>query len=60
MAGYFIVGLGPITFKGREIILDKLLYAKQKSHHDLIEEQEVHRIHQLWSVDINNARYKAA
>lgn len=54
------VGLGPITLKGREIILDKLLYAQQKSKLDLIEEQEIHRIHQLWSVDINNSKYKEA
>lgn len=53
-------GLGPITLKGREIILDKLLHAQHTSKHDLIEEQEIQRIHQLWTVDINNDKYKEA
>lgn len=53
-------GLGPITLKGREIILDKLLYAQKKSQLDLIEEQEINRIRELWTVDINSDKYMEA
>ncbi|WP_127018619.1 phosphoadenosine phosphosulfate reductase family protein [Flagellimonas beolgyonensis] len=50
-------GLGPLTLKGRKIILEKLLETELKSDMKLINEEELIRIKELWNEDINNPKY---
>lgn len=50
--------LGPITLKGREIILQKLLLTEEKSGLSLIEKEEIMKIRELWEKDKNSSKYK--
>jgi DNA sulfur modification protein DndC len=50
-------GLGPITLKGRKIILGKLLTAQQNSSIPLIGQEELDRIKELWSKDRKDKKY---
>jgi DNA sulfur modification protein DndC len=51
-------GLGPITIKGRQLILKKLLRAEAKSGLKLIDEEEINRIRELWKLDKDNPNYR--
>lgn len=52
-----INGLGPITLKGRKIILSKLLKTQSECNIQLIQSDEIRRIKELWLSDINNPNY---
>ena len=51
-------GLGPFRLASRKIILKKLLQAEQKSGFKLIDEQEIAAIHELWTTDKVNTKYR--
>ncbi len=51
------IGLGPITLEGRRVILEKLLYAQEASGLDLISDEELAKIKNLWQIDYNNPKY---
>jgi DNA sulfur modification protein DndC len=51
-------GLGPITLRGREIILDRLLTTQSQSGFCLIEDEELKRIHELWNLDLQDHMYR--
>ncbi len=51
------LGLGPITLEGRKIILKRLLKAERQSGIDLIENEEVARIKELWAIDRRDPAY---
>lgn len=53
-----VKGLGPITLEGREIILNKLLETEKESGLNLISDEEIQRIHELWELDKSNKKYK--
>ena len=52
-----VKGLGPITLEGREIILNKLLETEKQSGLNLIGEDEIRRIYELWETDKSNENY---
>jgi DNA sulfur modification protein DndC len=51
------MGLGPITLKGRKIILSKLLRTQSECKIKLILDDEVNRIKELWKIDRINSNY---
>lgn len=52
-----VKGLGPITLEGREIILNKLLETEKESGLNLISDEEIQRIYELWEIDKSNKKY---
>jgi DNA sulfur modification protein DndC len=50
-------GLGRITIDGRSIILNKLLDAQRISNINLISDDEINRIKELWEVDLQSTKY---
>ena len=51
-------GLGPITLAGRKIILDRLLLTQLQSNQQLISDEEILKIKELWLQDVGNSKYK--
>ena len=52
-----VIGLGPITLEGRKIILEELLETEKISGLNLISEEELNCIYDLWESDIKNENY---
>jgi DNA sulfur modification protein DndC len=52
------IGLGPITLTGRKMILKKLLIAQERSGFQLIEQEEIEKIHHLWQIDKRDPEYR--
>ncbi|WP_425629422.1 phosphoadenosine phosphosulfate reductase family protein [Cellulophaga lytica] len=52
-----VKGLGPITLEGRKIILKKLLITEKISGLNLISQEEIKRIYELWEIDRINDNY---
>ncbi|WP_077401468.1 phosphoadenosine phosphosulfate reductase family protein [Cellulophaga omnivescoria] len=52
-----VKGLGPITLEGRKIILEKLLVTEKISGLNLISQEEIKRIYELWEIDKINDNY---
>ncbi|TVL47446.1 phosphoadenosine phosphosulfate reductase domain-containing protein [Shewanella algae] len=50
-------GLGPFRLSAREIILEKLIDAQETSRHNLISDEELTEIYNLWELDKNNSNY---
>lgn len=53
-----VKGLGPITLEGRKIILNKLLKTEKLSGLNLISQEEINRIYELWEIDELNVNYQ--
>ncbi|PAW93453.1 hypothetical protein CKK33_08090 [Mucilaginibacter sp. MD40] len=51
------VGLGPITLRGRRIILDKLLELQKETESNIIDTDELNLIYSYWKEDSENTMY---
>ncbi|WP_324768039.1 phosphoadenosine phosphosulfate reductase family protein [Pokkaliibacter plantistimulans] len=50
--------LGPFRLSGRQVILDRLLYAQKMSGHELISKDEIIEIRRLWELDRISSKYR--